>query len=250
MLPFGAAARTHLRVIVDRSTPLPHWFECGIDVQVEEIGSLQFPGRIATVNSPACKQEVAIRLAHDVTLQSANVLKARIVSGDLDPPLRLAELGTLIRPEGKWSMLPEYSKLILRVHDGGLFTTEVPKMDTREIPDLKKETNHWASYLLASIADGNFRDGVSRMVQHYHDRMRPRTAEEERLPGHPAPAESLTGDGPLTLSIPEAARILRISRPTAYSLANQGKLPVVRLGRRLIVPRKRLNELLSGGPLA
>jgi hypothetical protein len=44
--------------------------------------------------------------------------------------------------------------------------------------DLKKETDHWTSYLLASIADGNFRDGVSRMVRHYHDEMRPKTAAE------------------------------------------------------------------------
>lgn len=130
----------------------------------------------------------------------------------------------------------------------GVLTTEVPKMNMRENPDLKRETDHWTSYLLASIADGSFRDGVSRMVQHYHDRMRPRTAEGKNLTGHPASDEALTGDGPLTLSIPEAAKILRISRPTAYSLANQGKIPVVRLGRRLIVPRKRLNDLLSSGP--
>jgi excisionase family DNA binding protein len=49
------------------------------------------------------------------------------------------------------------------------------------------------------------------------------------------------------LSIAEAAKILKISRGMAYKLANQGKLPVIRLGRKLIVPRKGLNGLLSTG---
>lgn len=116
--------------------------------------------------------------------------------------------------------------------------------------DLKGETDQWTSYLLASIAEGNFRDGVSRMVQHYHARMRPKTAVGTEPPGRPAPDEALTGDGPATLSIPEVADILRISRGQACNLARPGKLPAVRLGRRLIVPRKRLNDLLSSGPIA
>jgi hypothetical protein len=36
--------------------------------------------------------------------------------------------------------------------------------------DLKNETDHWTSYLLACIAEGSFRDGVSRMIQHFHDK--------------------------------------------------------------------------------
>jgi len=51
----------------------------------------------------------------------------------------------------------------------------------------------------------------------------------------------------LTLTVEETAKLLRISRNTAYMLANEGKLPVVRLGRRLLVPRKRLDDLLAGG---
>jgi len=104
--------------------------------------------------------------------------------------------------------------------------------------DLKKETDHWTSYLLACIAEGNFRDGVSRMIQHFHQ-TETRKAE--------ARAEGPITDERLTLSIAEAATILRVSRNTAYSMAREGKLPVIRLGRRLIVPRKGLNELLSRG---
>ena len=51
----------------------------------------------------------------------------------------------------------------------------------------------------------------------------------------------------LTLTIDETAKLLRISRNTAYTLANEGKLPIIRLGRRLLVPRKGLDELLASG---
>ena len=51
----------------------------------------------------------------------------------------------------------------------------------------------------------------------------------------------------LTLTVEETAKLLRISRNTAYMLVNEGKLPVVRLGRRLLVPKKRLDDLLAGG---
>jgi excisionase family DNA binding protein len=50
----------------------------------------------------------------------------------------------------------------------------------------------------------------------------------------------------LTLTVDETARLLRISRNTAYNLAREGKLPVLRLGRRLLVSRKGLDDLLSG----
>lgn len=51
---------------------------------------------------------------------------------------------------------------------------------------------------------------------------------------------------PLTLTVTEAAQLLRISRNSAYNLAKEGKLPTVKLGRRLLVPTKALNELLAG----
>jgi excisionase family DNA binding protein len=104
--------------------------------------------------------------------------------------------------------------------------------------DLKKETDHWTSYLLACIAEGNFRDGISRMIRHFQDKEAGRLAARQEGP---------VNDERLTLSIAEAAEILRISRNMACTLAREGKLPVIRLGRRLIVPRKGLNELLSKG---
>lgn len=49
----------------------------------------------------------------------------------------------------------------------------------------------------------------------------------------------------LTISVEEAARVLGISRGTAYSHARDGSLPTVRLGRRLLVPKAALEKLLS-----
>ena len=49
----------------------------------------------------------------------------------------------------------------------------------------------------------------------------------------------------LCLSVPEAAKLLGISRGLAYELAGSGQLPVVRLGRRLLMPRAALENMLA-----
>ena len=53
----------------------------------------------------------------------------------------------------------------------------------------------------------------------------------------------------LTMTIPEVAKVLGISRGLAYELAKRDALPVkvLRLGnRRMVVPRRALEALLSG----
>jgi excisionase family DNA binding protein len=52
-------------------------------------------------------------------------------------------------------------------------------------------------------------------------------------------------DEPLTISVEDAARLLGISRGLAYEAARRGELPVIRFGRRLLVPRARLLELVG-----
>lgn len=50
----------------------------------------------------------------------------------------------------------------------------------------------------------------------------------------------------LVFTIEESAKILGISRGTAYLLANTGGIPAIRIGqRRLVVPRKALEDFLS-----
>lgn len=53
-------------------------------------------------------------------------------------------------------------------------------------------------------------------------------------------------EGPGTVSVDEAARRLNIGRALAYQAAHDGTLPVIRLGRRLLVPTRALEELLDG----
>ena len=51
----------------------------------------------------------------------------------------------------------------------------------------------------------------------------------------------------LTLTVTEVAKLLGISRGTAYEAAGTGKIPVIKIGRRLLVPSKGLMKLLETG---
>ena len=49
----------------------------------------------------------------------------------------------------------------------------------------------------------------------------------------------------LTLSIEEAAKILGIGRNLCYDRVKTGEIPVIKIGRRLLVPRRALEKLLE-----
>ena len=49
----------------------------------------------------------------------------------------------------------------------------------------------------------------------------------------------------LTLTVAEAAKLLGISRGTAYECVRTGEIPSVNFGRRVLVPRRRLEALLN-----
>jgi excisionase family DNA binding protein len=51
-----------------------------------------------------------------------------------------------------------------------------------------------------------------------------------------------------TLTVEQAAVILGIGRASAYAAAGSGDLPVIRLGRRLLVPTAQLRRLLGEDP--
>jgi excisionase family DNA binding protein len=50
---------------------------------------------------------------------------------------------------------------------------------------------------------------------------------------------------PLLVAVPVAAKLLGLSRSTAYRLALSGELPVRRLGGRVYVVTARLRELVE-----
>jgi len=51
----------------------------------------------------------------------------------------------------------------------------------------------------------------------------------------------------LCITVPEAAEMLGISRNFAYELVKQGKLPAIRFGKRLLIPRVALERMLEKG---
>ena len=52
-------------------------------------------------------------------------------------------------------------------------------------------------------------------------------------------------DLPPTITVEQAGELLGISRRSAYRAASNGELPTIKLGRRLLVPTKRVLELLG-----
>lgn len=52
-------------------------------------------------------------------------------------------------------------------------------------------------------------------------------------------------DPRLTLTVNEAAKMLGISRGLAYQMVKMGKIPSVRFGKRILVPRSALEKLLA-----
>lgn len=50
---------------------------------------------------------------------------------------------------------------------------------------------------------------------------------------------------PLTISVPEAAKRLGISRGAAYIAANKGEIPVIKIGRTCRVPLRALERMLD-----
>ncbi len=55
-------------------------------------------------------------------------------------------------------------------------------------------------------------------------------------------------EGRQTLTVEEASRLLGISRGAGYEAARTGQLPVIRLGRRVLVPRQALERMLAETP--
>ena len=55
-----------------------------------------------------------------------------------------------------------------------------------------------------------------------------------------------TMDQALTLSIPEAAKVLGISRYSAYEAARRGDIPILKIGKLRRVSRAQLMRMIEG----
>ena len=49
----------------------------------------------------------------------------------------------------------------------------------------------------------------------------------------------------LTLTVEEAGELLGISRALAYEMARTGRLPTLRFGKRIVVPKKAIEGMLD-----
>jgi len=52
----------------------------------------------------------------------------------------------------------------------------------------------------------------------------------------------------LTMTVDEASVLLGIGRSLGYQMAHNGQLPVIRLGKRLLVSRKAFHAMLDVKP--
>jgi excisionase family DNA binding protein len=55
----------------------------------------------------------------------------------------------------------------------------------------------------------------------------------------------MVADSCLVLTVPEAAALLGVSRAFALELVARWEIPAIRLGRRIVVPRAALNDVLA-----
>lgn len=53
---------------------------------------------------------------------------------------------------------------------------------------------------------------------------------------------------PLTLTVEETAKLLRLGRQLTYEKVRSGEIPSVKIGRRYLVPRQALLKMLAREP--
>lgn len=76
----------------------------------------------------------------------------------------------------------------------------------------------------------------------------PETKHEVKMKGRETRVSAPNIAPPATYSVDEAAAVLGIGRGSAYEAIAQGKIPHLRFGRKIVVPRAALERLLSEAP--
>ena len=67
----------------------------------------------------------------------------------------------------------------------------------------------------------------------------------EHIQSSAPPSSMIVPGEPLVLTVAEAAALLGVSRAFAYELVARGQLPVLRLGRRIVIPKAALRQMLD-----
>ena len=53
-------------------------------------------------------------------------------------------------------------------------------------------------------------------------------------------------NAPTVFTVCEVAKILRIGKISAYQAIARGDIPCIRIGRRILIPRHALDQILTG----
>ena len=80
----------------------------------------------------------------------------------------------------------------------------------------------------------------------HRSEVRPHTAHEQIMKPAGAEPRSLPTDQRLTLTIPEACQALGIGETMLRQMIREKQLPILRLGRRVLVPRQAVEALVAG----
>lgn len=70
----------------------------------------------------------------------------------------------------------------------------------------------------------------------------------QRIPSDPGDLPHLNWVERPVLTVPEVAKLLRIGRTAAYEAVRRGELPVINIGRRVLVPVPALLGILGATP--
>ncbi len=95
------------------------------------------------------------------------------------------------------------------------------------------------------VPNDNRQDGSARIYKIEADRATQIVSTSEAVTSADPGAVESQGDR-LVFTVQEAAYLLNISRALAYELVARGKIPSIRFGRRIAIPRRQLESLLEG----
>jgi len=169
---------------------------------------------------------VVVTRDHEVHRRDVERVGEREEFGDVESALALLDL-----PDSR--MVDADAE---RLHAG----REVP---LTEAPRLAQRSDAFADDLVRILHDCSVvwesSDTVSEWLQSRKDAATlPEDAERMRV--------AMDQTERLAYTVTEAAALLGIGRTHAYALAKAGDLPTVTLGRRVVVPKARLDAMLAG----
>lgn len=58
--------------------------------------------------------------------------------------------------------------------------------------------------------------------------------------------QSIVPEERKTITIAEAAKALGVGRNQAYEAAHRGEIPIIKIGKRLLVPRAAFERMIAG----